>query len=77
MAGACIRCSLYRNLSPGGKDERVKGLPGAPTKGSNTLTPFPPVSQAQTLTPPLVLSSTKELCQQLLKTYAATVKLLE
>ena len=81
MAGARTCYSSCHNPPLNGKDELVGGPPGAPTKDSNTPTPFPLVSWAQTpaLTPapPQVLSSTKELCQQLLKTYAAIGKLLE
>ena len=81
MAGARTCCSPCRNPLPGSKDEPARGLPGVFTKDSNTSTPFLPVSQAQTpaqtpATPPIP-SSTEELCQQLLKTYAATVKLLK
>ena len=81
MAGARARRSPRRNPPPGGEDEPAGGPPRAPTKDSNTPTPFPLVSRAQTpalaLAPPPVPSSTEELCQQLLKIYAATVKLLE
>ena len=48
MAGPRIRRSLWRNPPPGGEDELVRSPPGAPTKGSNTPTPSPPVSWAQT-----------------------------
>ena len=44
MAGAHTRCSPRRNPPPGGEDEPAEGLPGAPTKDSNTPTLFPPVS---------------------------------
>ena len=58
--------SPRRNPPSNGEDEPAKGLPGAPTKDSNTLTPSPLVSRAQTavlaLALPLVPSSTKELC---------------
>ena len=81
MAGTRSRHSLCYNPSPGGEDEPARGLPGAPTKDNNIFTPSPPVSRAQTpaltLAPPPVPSSTEKRCQQLLKTYAATVKLLE
>ena len=77
MAGARTCRSHRCKPPPGGKDEPAGGLPGTPTKGSNTSTLFPPVSWAQTPAQPLVPSSTKEMCQQLLKTYAAAVKLLE
>ena len=81
MAGARNCHSFCRNPPPGGEDEPAGGSPGSPTKDSNTPTPSPPVSWAQTpvLTPapPPVPSFTKELYHQLLKTYAATVKLLE
>ena len=73
--------SPCHNLPPGGEDELVKGLPRAPTKDSNTFTPSLAVSLAQTSalasTLALAPSSTQEQCQQILKTYAATVKLLE
>ena len=77
MAGARTCRSLRRNHLPGNKDEPAGGPSGALNKGSNTPTPSLPVFRAQTPAPPLVLSSIEELCQQLLKTYAATVKLLE
>ena len=77
MAGARTCRSPRRNPLPGGEDEPAGGPPGAPTKGNNTPIPSPPVSRAQTPAQPPVLSSTKKLCQQFLKTYAATVKLLE
>ena len=77
MAGARARRSPRRNPPPGGEDEPAGGPPGAPTEGSNTPTPSPPASRSQTPAPPPVPSSNEELCQQLLKTYAATVKLLE
>ena len=77
MARARTRRSPRRNSPPEGKDEPAGNPSEASTKGNNTSTPFPPVSRAQTPAQPLVPSSTEELCQQLLKTYAATVKLLE
>ena len=81
MAGACTCCSFRYNFPLGSEDQAAKGPPRAPSEDSNTSTPFLPVSWAQTpiLTPaPLpVLRFTEELCQQLLKTYAITVKLLE
>ena len=48
MAGLRTRYSFCRNPPPGGEDELVEGLPGAPNKGSNTLIPFPLISQIQT-----------------------------
>ena len=67
MARARSRCSLRHKPPQGDEDEPVGSLLGAPIKDSNTLTPFSPVSQAQTpaLTsaPPPVPSSTEELCQ--------------
>ena len=48
MAGPRSRRSPRRNPPPGGEDELAGGLPGAPTKGSNTPTPYPPVFWAQT-----------------------------
>ena len=77
MAGARTCRSPRRNLLPGGEDKPARSLPGAPTKGSNILTLSPPVSWAQTPAQLPVPSSTKKLCQQLLKTYVATVKLLK
>ena len=50
MAGPRSRRSPRRNPPPGGEDELAGGPPGAPTKGSNTPTPSPPVSRAQTST---------------------------
>ena len=67
MARARTCRSFHCNPPPGGKDEPARGPPGAPTKDSNTPTPSPLVSQAQTptltLAPSPVLSFTKELCQ--------------
>ena len=40
--------SLCYNSPPGSEDELAKNPPGALTKGSNTCTSFPPISQAQT-----------------------------
>ena len=83
MAGARTCRSPYRNPPSDGKDELARGPLGAPNKDSNTFTPFPLVSRAQTPAPVPVLPSAlvssfiKKLCQQLLKTYVATVKLLE
>ena len=71
--------SPCRNLLPSREDELVGGPLGAPTNDNNTLTLSPPISWAQTpaQSPAPVPSSTKFLCQQLLKSYAATVKLLK
>ena len=77
MAGARICRNHRHNLPLGGEDELTGGPLEAPTKGSNTPSPSPPVFWAQTPAPPPVPTSTKELCQQLLKTHAPTVKLLE
>ena len=48
MAGPRTRRSPCRNPPSGGEDELAGGPPGALTEGSNTPTPFPPVSRAQT-----------------------------
>ena len=48
MAGLRTRRSPRRNPPQGGEDELVGGPPEAPTKGSNTPTPSPPTSRAQT-----------------------------
>ena len=81
MAGVRTCCSLYHNSPPGGEDELARGPLGAPIKDSNTPTLSLSIFWAQTSAPAPPLapasSSTKELCQQLLKTYAATVKVLE
>ena len=79
MAGARIRHSPCCNSHLGGEDKLARGPLGAPTKGSNTPTLSSPVSWAQTPASPPALapSSTEKLCQQLLKSYTATVKLLE
>ena len=71
MAGSHTRRSPRCNSLPSGEDELAEGAPGAPTEGSNTLTPFPPVSPAQTPasaqdpSPP----SNEELFQQFIKAY--------
>ena len=63
--------NLCHNSPPGGEDELAGDLPGAPTKGSNTLTPSPPASRAQipasaeAPAPP----SNEELFQQFMKAY--------
>ena len=77
MAGACTCRSPHCNPPLEDEDEPAGGLPRAPTKGSNTPTSFLPIFRAQTPAQPPVPSSTEELYQQLLKTYATTVKLLE
>ena len=48
MAGPRICRSPRCNLPPGGEDKLAGSPPGAPTEGSNTPTPSPPVSWAQT-----------------------------
>ena len=50
MAEPCPRCSPCRNPPSGGEDELAGSLLGAPTEGSNTPTPAPPVFQAQSPT---------------------------
>ena len=79
MAGPRICRSFHHNLPLSRKDELKKNPSKAITKSTNTLLPSLAISQAQTPAPALALapSSSKKLCQQLLKTYAATVKLLE
>ena len=66
MTGARTYRSLRHNPPLGGEDELIRGSSGAPTKDSNTLTPFPLVFWAQspalTPAPPLILSFTEELC---------------
>ena len=47
MTGPRTRHSPRRNLPLDGEDELAGNPPGAPTKNSNTPTPFPPVSRAQ------------------------------
>ena len=48
MAGPRTRRNPRRNPHLGGEDELTGSPPGAPTKGSNTPTLFPPVSWVQT-----------------------------
>ena len=48
MAGPRTCRSFRRNPPPGGEDKLAGGLPGAPTKGSNTSTLSPPISWVQT-----------------------------
>ena len=73
--------SLRHNPLPSRENKLIRDPPGPFTKDSNTL--IPPLAvfwvQTPTLAPPpnSAPSSTKELCQQLLKIYVATVKLLE
>ena len=77
MAKARTCRSPRRNTPPSGEDKLTKGPPGALNKSSNIPTSSPPVSRAQTPAQPPVLSSSKELYHQLLKTDVATVQLLE
>ena len=49
IAGPRTRHSPCRNPSSGGEDELARGLPEALTKSSNTPTPSPHISRAQTL----------------------------
>ena len=81
MAGVRICRNLRRNPLPSSKNELARGLSEALIKGSNTSTLFSPDSWAQTFALALPLapasSFTKKLYQPLLKTYIATVKLLE
>ena len=71
MAGTRTRRSPCRNPPSGGEDELAGGSLKAPTKGSNTPTPSPPASRAQTPAfaqapaPP----SNKGLFQQFMKAY--------
>ena len=71
MAGLCTCRSPRRNPPPGGKDELARSPPGAPTKGSNTLTFSSSASRAQTPAsaqapaPP----SNEGLFQQFMKAY--------
>ena len=71
MAGPRTHRSLCRNPPPDGKNELVRGLPGAPTKGSNTSTPSQPISRAQTSASAQAptSSSNKGLFQQFMKAY--------
>ena len=71
MAGPRTRRSPRRNPPPGGEDELVGGPPGAPIEGSNTPTPSPPASWAQTLasTQALAPPSNERLFQQFMKAY--------
>ena len=75
-------CHSFRHNPPlDGEDELARGSLRASIKDNNTSTPSPAIFWAQTpapaLPPALAPSSIKELCQQLLKTYAAIVKLLK
>lgn len=72
-------CNPCCNLLPDDKDEFAKSSTGASTKSNNTLTLFLAVFWAQTPIPTLALTSNsnKKLCQQFVKTYAVTIKLLE
>ena len=69
MTGPYIRQSLCSNLPLSGEDELVKGLPRAPTEGSNTHTPIPAALHALTLVLALAPSSNDELFQQFMKVY--------
>ena len=79
IAGPCICHNLYHNPPPSGEDELVKGPSKVLTEGNNISIPSLAVTRAQISTPALAPTpkSTKELCLQLLKNYAVTVKLLE
>ena len=71
MAGPRICRSPRRNPPIGGEDELAGGPSEASIEGSNTPTPFPPVSRAQSPAsaqapaPP----SNEGLFQQFMKTY--------
>ena len=71
MAGARTRRSPRRNAPPEGEDKPTKGPPGAPTKDSNTPTPSPTVSRAQTpaIASAPTPSSNEGLFQQFMKAY--------
>ena len=56
MAGPHTYCSPRRNSFLGGKDELAESLPRVSTKDTHIFTPFPAVSQAQTLAPALALT---------------------
>lgn len=87
--GSRLRRSPRRNPPTDSADNKLADAPPrAPTKSSGSPAPTSQApSYAPTLGPALALAlgpapivaptSTKELCQQLMKTYAATVKLLE
>ena len=81
MVGSHTCHSPRYNSPPSGKNELTGSPSKAFTENSNIFTLFPTISWAQILAPAaapaLALSSTKELYQQLLKTYTATVKLLK
>lgn len=79
MAGLETCQSSCRNSPLASEDKLTEA---APIKGNNTLTATPATFWAQT--PALAVfsiaptvNSIDELCQQLIKTYAATVKVLE
>ena len=71
MAGPRTRHSPRRNPFPGSEDELAGGPPGALTKGSNTPTPSPPASRAQTPASAQApaLPSNEGLFQQFIKAY--------
>lgn len=79
MAGPRTCRSPYHNPSLSDKDELIGDLLRVFIKGSNTPTLSLTVFWAQTPapTPAPALNSIEKLCQQLLKTYGATFKLLE
>ena len=83
MAGSYTYHSLCHNPPPGGENELARGPSGVPTKNNNILISFLSVFRAQisaptpALTPAPAPSSIKELCQQLLKIYAAIFPLLK
>lgn len=81
MTGPCTYCSPHCNSLPSNKDDLAGDLPGAFTKSNNTPILSLAISWTRTPAPALNLtlaqSSTKKLYQQLLKTYAATIKLLK
>ena len=71
MAGPRICRSPCRNAPQGGKDEPAEGPPRAPTKSSNTSTPFPAVFRTSTPipAPAPTPSSTNELFKRFMKAY--------
>lgn len=65
MAGSHTYHNLCYNPPSGGKDELVRGPPGAFTKDRNNFTPSPTVSHTQTSDPALPLSPARSSIEEL------------
>lgn len=75
MAGLQTRQKFCHNLLLAGKGE-LAGKAHTGVSGINTLTPSVSCTYTPVLTPTLALDNTKELLQQMLKTYTISIQIL-